>query len=412
MDHRNEEPDPHLRPAPELLSAAAAREVSGRGIDTVSATSICAAAGVSRPTLYSYFGDVDGVLAQIWIEHGADWLHRLLTGSAQSGGPRVPADPSHSHEQALDRTLLETVVAAPRRSALAEVVTPDLEALWTDLGDVPSVRVRTAWVLALELGGRLAAEVTGADAAVRPVAALMRAMPDDYRLPNDVFEAPEFAPARPPASRIDAIAEPDTSEVDATTYRLLDAAVRVVANVGVARATFQRIARAARVTTGAARPRFPSLEGLLELAFNTQLQAIVEENRAMLERVDPDAHQDPWVTFAGFLSSALHPNRTRWRRYRQELHLSALHDARLRRRLTEAADATGGAVRATVATLGVSAQLLDVAVAVNYAGSLGLSILHDLGIPVAHVDHRLGMTWLRETSPELLTARADTGLRS
>ena len=56
---------------------AAVVAIGETGIDRLSVSRIATLARASRPTFYAYFGEVGGLLAELWLARGAaflDWL--------------------------------------------------------------------------------------------------------------------------------------------------------------------------------------------------------------------------------------------------------------------------------------------------------------------------------------------------
>ena len=53
---------------------AAVVAIGETGIDRLSVSRIAALAGASRPTFYAYFGEVGGLLAELWLARGATFL--------------------------------------------------------------------------------------------------------------------------------------------------------------------------------------------------------------------------------------------------------------------------------------------------------------------------------------------------
>lgn len=355
--------------------------ISEGGVDSVNATALARRVDISRPTLYSYFGDSDGVLAEVWLNEGAAWLERLADGTEPAPARGAAPDP-----------ILELFAVAPRIGALTDVVVPDLAAIWRARTTSSAASVRLAWVLGIEVGVRLAAPTFPPAPLALGGAAMMRGLPDDWTTPGGLTARRILEPI----NYLDP--SPWLASGDETVDRLLDASIRVVATSGVAGASVQRIARVARVTTGAVRPRFNDLPSLLEDGLRYAVARVVAENRA----TGFEETEDPWVSYAGFIAGALRPQRRIWRRYRHELYVSALHDDGMKARVAGAIEMTDGDVRQIIERLSAEPLIRDVMMATNQAGTLGLSLLHELGLPVAEVDHRIGLAWFREEGRRLL----------
>ncbi|MSY63338.1 MAG: TetR family transcriptional regulator, partial [Actinobacteria bacterium] len=77
------------------------------GIDQISVQSISDGAKNSRPTFYSYFGDINGLIAEIWLAKADQWLE-LITNPEINPGALTPSD------NILNRTRTEILATAHR----------------------------------------------------------------------------------------------------------------------------------------------------------------------------------------------------------------------------------------------------------------------------------------------------------
>jgi AcrR family transcriptional regulator len=59
-----------------LLSGISA--VAAKGVDHTNVSDVAAISGVSRPTFYTYFGDMNGFYAEVWLRYGREWLDAQL----------------------------------------------------------------------------------------------------------------------------------------------------------------------------------------------------------------------------------------------------------------------------------------------------------------------------------------------
>ena len=80
--------DPEARRA--QLVAIAYRLLEERGLDSVSVEDVADAAGVSRSLVYAYFGDRDGLVAEVYLAVEGNLRRRALRGAVRCPGGRQP----------------------------------------------------------------------------------------------------------------------------------------------------------------------------------------------------------------------------------------------------------------------------------------------------------------------------------
>ena len=103
------------------LLLAALDQIDRIGIDNITAADLIGEAGVSRSTLYSYFGEVLGVVAEVWAACGAEWLTQVMT------------QPERNHD--IDAAMVSLLCTARRAPLLNEVVQPDIDAVWASVAE-------------------------------------------------------------------------------------------------------------------------------------------------------------------------------------------------------------------------------------------------------------------------------------
>ena len=348
------------------------------GVDRTTGAAVATRAGVSRPTVYSYFGDVRGALAEAWMSVGPDWLATMVrSGDVEA----VRAHPWHP-------VLTALVLAAPRIDELGEVVGPDVLRAVVLGGDDPDAVLRSTWSLALELGAAAARPVVpGIDVALTLVP-LVHALPADARRAMGIGNEPWTVP---PIEPVEPATDPDD---DPTTASLVRASVEVVARAGVVDASMNRICRAARVTTGAANPRFAGVHDLVLRGFALALDEVIADNVGWFPSLD--AITSPWDAAAVITVAGLGPARATWRRYRQELYLAATHDPEIAAVLAAAVERTDESLALVGRTLGLAPDVIRIMLAFNNAATIGFAALHRLDVPVVDLDHRIMYRWLTE----------------
>lgn len=362
------------RASKEIVMRAALELIARDGSDRVSASDVVAAAGVSRSTLYAYFGDARGIFAEIWAVAGADWLRRLADAP-------LAMDPELS---TFDAAMLDLLCVAARVPELREMVWPDVARLRADVGDDEVALVRLMWCLSVAIGVPLAVAVLPDSRPLSGLHGVIKSLPDDAAERLGVRGAP---PLRVP--EVSAVL-PSAGEL--TVDRLMRASVTVVGDSGYQAASMMRVCRVARLTGGAAAPLFDSVIDLHDRAFGSMLEKVLEENTRQFGTFDDDMSVPD--TFARFTRSQADPTRASWRRFRHELHVAARTTPVLADKLGRAFGRSDGTFAGQLGASGVDENMLTLLMLINHSLTLGMSYLIDLGFPVAEVEHRLVTRWL------------------
>ena len=140
------------------------------GIDGMTVSEIVENAGVSRPTLYSYFGDVGGAAAEVWLRNGPSWVTTLVESPEFAQAASLPHD----------TLMAELILAAARLDELHEAVIPDLRLAWDKaaaLGE--SALLRCAWRLGVAIGTEACRSVLPAIDLSRPIVSWLDDLTDD-----------------------------------------------------------------------------------------------------------------------------------------------------------------------------------------------------------------------------------------
>lgn len=351
-----------------LLLEAGLASVAVLGIDQCTASDVIERAGVSRPTFYSYFDDVPGLLADCWIFGGSTWFETLMWEHLPDGFER-----SDEHT-----AYVEMLMAASRTPELADVVFPDIAANWKKLSKrSESEQVRRTWVLATRLGMTASEPVMPSVTTLDKFVTGLELIPDDFVPPQediDLLRAVEPV-----------VNEPTITHADDITERLVTAVVRVVASSGVARASMTRVCRAARVTTGSAKPRFANIADLMARGFEHAVMEVTQENVSQAPNVFGGV--SPIHAYARLVVSSLHPTRKSWRRYRQEMHLAARKNDAIRQQMSDSRQRVDEVLASSLWSSNVPEPIVDISIKVNQVQSIGFSLLDDLGMPVRGVNH-------------------------
>jgi AcrR family transcriptional regulator len=350
------------------VMVAAVHQVARAGIDRLTVSALLADAGVARGTVYAHFGDASGVAATVWSRLGEQWLEDVL----RNAGPVLPG----RH----DRIFFECLALTRREPQLAEVVRPDMEAWWNsvELGG-ETAQLRAVWTLAALLGTEILRPVMTNVPFAERLAVLARDYdPDTSRGGRPPAAAPRELPM--------AVISPFRESDDPITDRLVRGAVEVVASAGYENASVLRIARSAKLTPGAVAPRFDAIIDLHALTLETASREVVEMNMA---QVLPWLDRVSAADLNGLLVlPALDEIRRTWRAYRNEMAIASLGNPKIARMVSRATARANDAL-AEHARLVAGPAAMEPAVVFNEVFAVGLSILDDVGVPLAGVDHRL-----------------------
>ena len=358
----------------EELVNAGVQAICKLGIDQVTVSTVTSITGHSRPTFYSYFGDVDGMFAEIWLKYGPGWLDKMVAFDDQQ---------ESEWENHVSWALLQILSITHRSPEVAEVLIPDAQKWWSEnSGDTEAAKLRMAWLIAIQLGVKMAKLITPDCIAAERVIPAVRALPDNLEgspiLENlaprpDLSEAPEFL--ENPLSKED---------------QLVQAAAEVVASSGVKAASVARIARRCRVSTGSIYPRFQTGADLLSATFDAAIHSVVTANIKGLDSFEDVGDQYGFVIMVGQT-----PQRKIWRNFRQEMHLAAMYDHDLRKMIRPGFEETRNRlVEFTRRSDSVAEEFLDSATWLMHAIPLGLTMLQYAGINVASMDHRIAVRFL------------------
>ena len=279
------------------------RGIDAFGADRLTVSHVTESAGATRPTFYSYFGNVAGLLAEVWLSRGALFCSRLIdpTFRLEVAAPEIKTEM---------RALLEIFTVSRRIPEVAEIVTPIVEKWWRDSGGQNDfVRSQNAWLIANRIGTWLT-EPT--EPRVISAAILESILPALGTSPTGVHVDPTLAYT----PRLESPSVADLS----VEGRLLDATIRVIAGSGANAATMSRIARNAHVTTGTIYPRFNNDELLLR-SFEHAVGLVTEQNFGLISPTGFAPEQ-----FGAIVRGGLAPSRQTWRNFRVEMYLESRYN--------------------------------------------------------------------------------------
>lgn len=345
------------------IRKAGIRAISQKGIDRISVSQICELAKNTRPTFYSYFGNIDGLLADIWFSEGNAFLDRLADPSYEVMNTKLASE---------DRALVEIFAIAHRIPEVAEVVNRQVIDWWGSLTQKDDFKsLKFAWLIGERLGALLMLPV---DPTVKTLA-----LADKFLLAVDRIATIKTSL---PNDALPAISDPIPNQ-QSIDEQLLAATVNVIANSGVKAASMARIARYARVTTGSVYPRFSNISSLVIESFEFAAKHVVTQNLANTKdgSFGPDE-------FGLFVTAGLLPRRTQWRNYRLEAHLEGRVNKPLAKRIQKSNAEVNTQVSGALRRYSIPDTVLEAATHLIHSIGIGFTLLFNAGIPLNELDHR------------------------
>jgi AcrR family transcriptional regulator len=345
------------------IRKAGMKAISQKGIDRISVSQICDLAKNTRPTFYSYFGNIDGLLADIWISEGDAFLSRLADPSYEVMNTKLAVE---------DRALVEIFAIAHRVPEVAEVVNRQVIAWWSSLTKNDDFKsLKFAWLIGERLGALLMLPV---DPTVKTLA-----LADKFLLSVDKVATIK---TKMTTDLLPAISDPAPRE-QSIDEQLLAATVNVIANSGVKGASMARIARYAQVTTGSVYPRFSNIGSLVIESFEFAAKHVVTQNLANTKdgSFGPDE-------FGLFVTAGLLARRKQWRNYRLEAHIEGRINKPLAKRIQKSNAEVNIQVSNALRRYDIPEVVLEAATHLIHSIGIGFTLLFNAGIALNELDHR------------------------
>jgi AcrR family transcriptional regulator len=337
--------------------------INSSGIDRISVSLVCTVAESTRPTFYSYFGNVDGLLADIWLAECDEFLARL-------------ADPTYqvlnSKDAAKDRALVEIMAISHRNAEVSEVVNRTMQSWWKALaGNDEFKNLKYSWVIGARLGLLM----------MFPVDSTVKSLVISDQLLNSIDKVATIK-NKVTTDLLPPISDPEPVE-QGVDQMLLAAAINVIANSGVAAASMARISRFAQVTTGSVYPRYSSIADLVLASFEFAAKHVVKQNLANTKdgSFGPDE-------FGLFVIAGLLPRRKQWRNYRIEAHIEGRVNKPLAKRIQKSNQEVNVQVSEALRRYNVPEPVLESATHLIHSIGIGFSMMYNAGIALNELDHR------------------------
>ena len=354
------------------FTASCVEIINELGIDEVSVSAVCTKAGVTRPTFYSKLGNVEGLLAETWLEY-AEEFYSVMEADA--------------FEPTANFLALSKILAVSHRVPDVSAVT-DLSLLgwWAKLEQSEKDRVK-AWQKANRLGWAVSTPAVQ--------------FPDSYSTIDQAL------------SKVISHSGPDIVASPATELELLsplplneihEATVRAIGQWGYKHASMARIARTLRVTSGAIYPSHSSISKLREDAYAGYQAQISSLNLQTWKKYPLTP-----ANYGSFIRGGLTPARKAWRQLRLETLLAAHSRKDLDASLQAAIDEMSGAMKPTVMAYGASESTALMISYLLHTLGVGFGLLHDLGLPIVDVNHEKAAVEIAAELIEAETAQVPPG---
>lgn len=327
------------------------------GIASLSASDLVKQSGVSRPTFYSYFGDVDGLLAELWLSYGEAWARSMLLDA----GPGI-------HDAPESRALCEVFLQAHRNQQVREVVSETLrEVLERELPELGSRSVGL-WRMANRIGSKVTA-------ASWPQAA--DALFLDSYLDSIDGKVSRLTPTETP--ELPAIEWELDDESDAS---IIEGVIQIVGSSGVGSLSILRLGRVLRVTSGYLNPRIDNLPQLDADTYRIAQNSAARQNMATWSALNlkPEG-------FARFVVGSLGEQRGPWRRFRTEVLVAAAYNAELGAAVAQSMEEFIQRLRTRTSKIGLPAELAKRVALLVHTMLVGFAALDAAGVSVRSLAH-------------------------
>jgi AcrR family transcriptional regulator len=347
--------------------AAGITAVAGTGVDRISVSQVTTLAKATRPTFYSYFGNVDGLLAEIWLEHGDQWL-------AELADPTFNLTSLSKPDEQRWICLAEILAVTHRMATVREVVEPMIAAWFKPISKDSELEVlKTVWLVATRIGVIISKSIDPDATQATIIDPLVQFAPNVSTVPLKALKPSALPP----------ISDPKLDDASVEN-QLIQAAISVIASAGAAAASMTRISRKARLSTGSAYPRFSNSDELVNSSFDVAVAEVVRENFSLVDK-EGFGPED----FGLFVAAGLQPPRKTWRNFRVEIHIEGRVNKELKKRLAKSLKATNAAVAKGLTKYGAP-ELTESAIPyLMHAVGIGFAVLLNAGLPVDKLDHRI-----------------------
>jgi AcrR family transcriptional regulator len=346
---------------------AGVEAIAESGIDRISVSQIAKLTGHTRPTFYSYFGDTNGLLAEIWLEWGVEWLDRLADINHQVASGTL-------EEQQRNLALTEIFAIAHRSTEVLEVVQPAVAKWWSQFDGLTDLaKLKLVWLMGERLGTTLTAAIDPAAASAAFIEQVIAVTPNE----------PSIHVANLEPRALPKVSSPKVAK-ETTESQLIQATVDVIAASGAAAASMARIARRGQVSTGTIYPRFANLTDLVDASFELSVNSVIEQNFSLMSSTnfEPD-------DFGLFVMAGLTEPRKNWRNFRIEIHLEGRIRAGLKKRIAQNLQESNARVSEKLEKYEFPKLVAGPIPYLIHSVGIGFAMLQNAGLEILAFDHRI-----------------------
>ena len=360
----------------EKFLSAGVSLIAKRGIDNITVSDVSRESGFTRATFYSYFGDLDGLYADIWVLYGRAWLDAMALND-------VPY--KDLEEQLKCFALLEIFIACKRKPSVLEVVVPSVASWWNESTQGNKVlQARLAWIVGANIGVATSKHLAPAVGEVSDIISLIRAMPlEENQL------AGMGVPLNLSSAFIEANLDTPTPNPGSDEDKIKISTIEVVAAAGVADASMTRIARNLQVTTGSVYPRFKNVHEVIGESFSWSIERIVSDNTTAYFATSGNTD-----SYASVIVGSLSESRRAWRNFRLEMYLASRSHESLSKKMTPGLERSDAILAKFVRKNGIPDSYIEKVVGLMHALGIGFAVLQNAGIDARSIEHRVPTRYL------------------
>lgn len=335
----------------------ALKDISSVGVDGLSVTALIASAGITRPTFYSYFGDVQGLLAEIWLEKGRQWIDIVA----------APGEFTQRDDE-LVFALTEIFISAHRSEELRTIVEISFAEFMGEFsGDVGRLTT-VMWRIANRVG----------------VVGTQRVWPSvqDALFLDSFLDSVSTRKVKLNITVVDELPEIELDSSDVVDINIARGVIGIVGRGGVSGLSVLRLGRILRVTSGYLNPRIDSLKDLVGQTYGLVQDSAARQNVTLwtLWNLNPRG-------FARFIVGSLGGSRQSWRLFRNEVLVASAHDAELAAVIGPTMDSLLKIVGSKVSGFGYSRAVTGRMSVLVHTMLFGFSTLSAVGVKVGELAH-------------------------
>jgi len=331
--------------------------IAERGISGISISELSSASGMTRPTFYSHFGDRDGLVAELWIQRGEEWV-LTMAGDNEN----------FDYQSDLVRSLTEVFLSCHRDAHLKDIIWPTLQrTLEREYSNRAEYSVAT-WRMSNRIGVVATARVWPTVAAAMVLDEYLRGLHLSVTNLDRSAEGP--------------LPEIEIPDVPGLSPEIVQAVLATVQNNGVEGLSMLRLGRVLRVTSGYLYPRIQNLTEVVGSCYQIVQDAAVRQNLALWSklRLRPDG-------FARFIVGSVGATRLHWRNFRAEVIVAAAHNPVLAASVALSMQTFHQSITDRTAALLFPRELVSQVALLVHTLLFGFVALNNAGIEVRELAH-------------------------